>query len=158
MHIYANRAYLELFCYEDGEELEGIPMIDLIAGSDQANFKDFLKNYQNAEGNAELACTGIKETGQSFKARMGFSPATYAGEPCIQVVIRAESGNAELEQRLREISSQDLVTSLHNRSHFIELMDSAAERAVNAGQTACVAYIRVDRYAALLAQPGLART
>ncbi|MDO8695941.1 MAG: ferrous iron transporter C [Pseudomonadales bacterium RIFCSPLOWO2_12_59_9] len=156
MHIYANRAYLELFCYEDGEELEGIPMIDLIAGSDQANFKDFLKNYQNAEGNAELACTGIKETGQSFKARMGFSPATYAGEPCIQVVIRAESGNAELEQRLREISSQDLVTGLHNRSHFIELMDSAAERAVNAGQTACVAYIRVDRYAALLAEAGLA--
>ncbi len=156
MHIYANRAYLELFCYEDGEELEGIPMIDLIAGCDQSNFKDFLKNYQNAEGNAELACTGIKETGQSFKARMGFSPATYAGEPCIQVVIRAESGNAELEQKLREISSQDLVTGLHNRSHFIELMDSAAERAVNAGQTACVAYIRVDRYAALLAEAGLA--
>ncbi|MDP3847149.1 MAG: EAL domain-containing protein [Pseudomonas sp.] len=156
MHIYANRAYLEMFCYEDGEELEGIPMIDLIASCDQSNFKDFLKNYQNAEGNAELACTGIKETGQSFQARMGFSPATYAGEPCIQVVIRAETGNAELEQRLREISSQDLVTGLHNRSHFIELIDAAAERAVNAGQAACVAYIRVDRYATLLAEAGLA--
>jgi diguanylate cyclase (GGDEF)-like protein/PAS domain S-box-containing protein len=156
MHIYANRAYLEMFCYEDGEELEGIPMIDLIASCDQSNFKDFLKNYQSAEGNAELACTGIKETGQSFQARMGFSPATYAGEPCIQVVIRAETGNAELEQRLREISSQDLVTGLHNRSHFIELIDAAAERAVNAGQAACVAYIRVDRYAMLLAEAGLA--
>ena len=156
MHIYANRAYLEMFCYEDGEELEGIPMIDLIASNDQANFKEFLKNYQNAEGNAELACTGIKETGQTFQARMGFSPATYAGEPCTQVVIRAESGNAELEQRLREIRRQDLVTGLQNRSHFIELIDAAAERAVNAGQTACVAYIRVDRYAALLAEAGLA--
>jgi diguanylate cyclase (GGDEF)-like protein/PAS domain S-box-containing protein len=156
MHIYANRAYLEMFCYQDGEELEGIPMIDLIASCDQARFKDFLKNYQNAEGNAELACTGIKETGQSFQARMGFSPATYAGEPCIQVIIRAESGNAELEQRLREISSQDLVTGLHNRSHFIELIDAAAERAVNAGQAACVAYIRIDRYASLLAEAGLA--
>ncbi|MDO9322681.1 MAG: EAL domain-containing protein [Pseudomonas sp.] len=156
MHIYANRAYIEMFCYQDGEELEGIPMIDLIASCDQSNFKDFLKNYQSAEGNAELACTGIKETGQSFQARMGFSPATYAGEPCIQVVIRAETGNAELEQRLREISSQDLVTGLHNRSHFIELIDAAAERAVNAGQAACVAYIRVDRYATLLAEAGLA--
>jgi diguanylate cyclase (GGDEF)-like protein/PAS domain S-box-containing protein len=156
MHIYANRAYLEMFCYADGEELEGIPMIDLIASSDQASFKDFLKNYQNAEGNAELACTGIKESGQTFAARMGFSPATYAGEPCIQVVIRAETGNAELEQKIREISSQDLVTGLHNRSHFIELLDAAAERAVNAGQPASVAYIRIDRYATLLADTGLA--
>src|SRR3990167_6919531 len=42
MHIYANRAYLDMFSYEDGDELEGMPMIDLIASSDQASFKDFL--------------------------------------------------------------------------------------------------------------------
>jgi diguanylate cyclase (GGDEF)-like protein len=72
------------------------------------------------------------------------------------VVIRAETGNAELEQKIREISSQDLVTGLHNRSHFIELLDAAAERAVNAGQPASVAYIRLDRYASLLAEAGLA--
>lgn len=156
MHIYANRAYVEMFSYEDGEELEGIPMIDLIASSDQVSFKDFLKNYQNAEGDAELTCTGIKESGQTFQARMSFSPATYAGEPCIQVVIRAETSNAELEQKLREMSSQDLVTGLHNRSHFIELIDAAAERAVNAGQPASVAYIRLDSYATLLAEAGLA--
>lgn len=156
MHIYANRAYLELFAYEDADELEGMPMIDLIGSSDQASFKDFLKNYQSAEGQAELACTGIKASGQGFQAQMSFSPATYDGEPCIQVVIRAQSGNAELEEKLREISSQDLVTGLFNRSHFLELMDAAAERAVNAGQPASLAYIRVDRYAALLAEIGLA--
>ena len=156
MHIYANRAYLKLFAYEDADELEGMPMIDLIGGSDQASFKDFLKNYQSVEGHAELACTGIKANGQGFPAQMSFSPATYDGEPCIQVVIRAQSGNAELEEKLREISSQDLVTGLFNRTHFLELMDSAAERAVNAGQPACLAYIRVDRYAALLADVGLA--
>ncbi|RJG13224.1 EAL domain-containing protein [Pseudomonas cavernicola] len=156
MHIYANRAYLELFGYEDADELEGMPMIDLIASCDQINFKDFLKNYQSAEGNAELACSGIKANGQSFQACMSFSPATYDGEPCTQVVIRAESGNAELEEKLREISSQDLVTGLYNRSHFLELMDTAVERAVNAGQPASLAYIRVDRYTSLLAETGLA--
>ncbi|HWV10790.1 MAG TPA: EAL domain-containing protein [Pseudomonas sp.] len=156
MHIYANRAYLELFDYEDADELEGMPMIDLIGGADQGNFKDFLKNYQSAEGHAELACTGVKADGQTFQARMNFSPATYDGEPCIQVVIRAETGNAELEEKLREISSQDLVTGLYNRNYFLELMDAAAERAVNAGQPASVAYIRIDRYAPLLAEVGLA--
>ena len=156
MHIYANRAYLDMFSYEDGDELEGMPMIDLIASCDQASFKDFLKNYQSAEGHAELACTGVKANGQTFAARMSFSPATYDAEPCIQVVIRAETGNAELEEKLREISSQDLVTGLYNRTHFLELMDAAAERAVNAGQTASLAYIRLDRYANLLAETGLA--
>ncbi|WP_137887071.1 EAL domain-containing protein [Pseudomonas sp. 2FE] len=156
MHIYANRAYLELFDYEDADELEGMPMIDLIASSDQGNFKDFLKNYQSAEGGAELLCGGVKADGQSFQARMNFSPATYDGEPCIQVVIRAESGNAELEEKLREISRQDLVTGLHNRNHFLEQLDCAAERAVNAGQPASLAYIRVDRYTSLLAETGLA--
>lgn len=156
MHIYANRAYLELFAYQDADELAGMPMIDLIAGADQANFKDFLKNYQSAGGSAELACAGVKANGQRFQARMSFSPATYDSEPCIQVVIRAESDNAELEEKLREISSQDLVTGLYNRNHFLELLDAAAERAVNAGQPASLAYLRVDRYASLLAEVGLA--
>src|SRR3990167_2547196 len=156
MHIYANRAYLELFAYQDGDELEGMPMIDLIASADQSSFKDFLKNYQSAEGNAELACSGVQADGQSFPVRMSFSPANYDGEPCIQVVIHAESGNAELEEKLREISSQDLVTGLYNRTHFLGLMDAAAERAVNAGQPASLAYIRIDRYASLLAEVGLA--
>lgn len=154
MHIYANRAYLELFGYEDVDELEGMPMIDLIASCDQGDFKGFLKSYQSMPGNSELVCGGVRADGSSFKARMSFSPATYDGEPCIQVVIRAESDNAELE-KLREISSQDLLTGLHNRNHFLELLDSAVERAVNAGQGASLAYIRVDRFASLQADIGL---
>ena len=156
MHIYANRAYLKLFDYEDGDELEGMPMIDLIASEDQAAFKDFLKNYSSAEGNAELACGGIRADGQRFQSRMSFSPATYDGEPCIQVVIRAEADNAELEEKLREISSQDLVTGLFNRSHFIELMDGAAQRAINDNQVSSLAYICIDRYSEVIGEVGLA--
>ena len=156
MHIYANRAYLELFGYSDADELEGMPMIDLIASADQGAFKDFLKHYQSVEGAADLHCQGVRADGSSFAAQMNFSPATYDGEPCIQVVIRAETSNAELEEKLREISSQDLVTGLFNRMHFIELMDAAAERAVKGEQPATLAYIRVDRYASLQGEFGLA--
>ncbi len=154
MHIYANRAYLELFGYDDVEDLEGMPMIDLIGGADQSRFKTFLKNYQTLEGSAELACGGVRADGEALKMRMSFSPAAYDGEPCIQVVIRAESDSAEL-QKLREISSQDPVTGLLNRNSFVEVMDTAVERAVNAGQSATLAYIRIDRFAALQADIGL---
>ncbi|SHM29102.1 GGDEF/EAL domain-containing response regulator [Phytopseudomonas punonensis] len=154
MHIYANRAYLELFGFDDAEELEGLPMIDLIGASDQSTFKDFLKNHQQMD-NHELGCAGVRTDDTSFPARITLSPAAYDGEPCIQVVIRAETGNAELEEKLREISSLDLVTGLYNRSHFLELMDNAAHRAVHDEQPASLAYIRVDRYASLLADMGL---
>ena len=154
MHIFANRAYLELFAYEDVEELEGMPMIDLIAGCDQVEFKGFLKNYQSIPEHSELVCQGVRADGSDFKARMAFSPATYDGEPCIQVVIRAESDSAELA-KLREISSQDPVTGLHNRTHFLDLLDQAVARAVDARQDACLAYIRVDRFASLQADIGL---
>ena len=154
MHIFANRAYLQLFGYEDVDELEGMPMIDLIASCDQGEFKSFLKNYQSLQGNAELQCGGIRADGSTFKASMHFSPASYDGEPCIQAVIRPENDNAELE-KLREISSQDLVTGLYNRNHFLESLDGAVERAVNAGEGSSLAYIRIDRFASLQAEIGL---
>lgn len=156
MHIYSNRAYVDLFGYDDAEELEGMPMIDLIASCDQATFKDFLKGYQTTEDNAELACSGIKVDGQAFGARMSFSPATYDGEPCIQVVIRSDTDNAQLEEKLREVSSQDLVTGLYNRGHFLDLMDSAVERAVTASQSASFAYMLLDRAQTLQLNLGVA--
>ncbi len=156
MHVYANRTYLQLFGYADHDEMEGMPMIDLIAAQDQASFKDFLKHYRSEEGNADLTCTGVTATNDNFKASISFSPAHYDGEPCVQVVIRVAHDNAELEEKLREISSQDIVTGLYNRQHFLELLDNAAERVVKVGQPSSVAYIKVDHYPALQSDLGIA--
>ncbi|GAB3378255.1 EAL domain-containing response regulator [Azotobacter armeniacus] len=156
MHIYANRAYLELFGYEEADELEGMPMIDLIAGRDQARFRDLLKNYGSARDEGVLQCSGISAEGRQFRMRIDLSPASYDGEPCIQAVLRAESLQSELEEKLREVSSQDLVTGLFNRNYFLELLDSACARAVNADQPSCLAYLRLDRYAQLHTNLGLA--
>ena len=131
-------------------------MIDLIAAHDQGDFKSFLKGYRSEEGRAEFSCTGETAAAEPFKACMSFSPAQYDGEPCVQVVIRTANDNAELEEKLREISSQDLVTGLYNRQHFLELLDTAAERAVNVGQPASLAYIKIDHYATLQTDLGLA--
>lgn len=155
MHIYANRAYLELFGYADADELEGMPMIDLIAAADQAAFREFLKQYQNGQGRRELDGCGVRVDGETFRARMLFSPASYDGEPCIQVVIRREADNAELEEKLREASTLDPLTGLINRPHFLELIDGAVERAVNAGQPATIAYLQLNHYAQLLADLGV---
>ncbi|MFC3607725.1 EAL domain-containing response regulator [Stutzerimonas tarimensis] len=156
MHVYANRSYLDLFGYEDADELEGMPLIDLIAGCDQVNFKDFLRNYQTRPEASELPCDGIRGDGSAFKTQIHLSPAIFDGEPCIQVSIRAETSNAELEEKLREISSQDAVTGLHNRSHFLELLGSAVEQRLGGQGEASLAFIRIDRFSSLQAEIGLA--
>lgn len=148
-------AELALREYEDAEELEGLPVIDLIASCDQGAFKDFLKGYQNDQRQTELVCTGVKLDGQEFKARISLSAATYDGEPCIQVVIRGEVDNAELEEKLREVSSQDPVTGLYNRSHFLDLMDAAVQQAVTARKPSTLAYIHLNGYPSLQADHGL---
>ena len=149
MHIYANRSYLALFNYEDAEELEGIPMIDLVASEDHAAFKDFMKNYREQDSASELSFQGMTAEGGKFKGRMSFSPATFDTEPCIQVVIRGEAAANEAVP-----ATEDLVTGLFNRQHFIEVMDKALG-SVQAGKAASLAYLRIDRQSSLLANIGL---
>ena len=43
MHIDANKAYLDMFGYENNKELEGVPVLNLIDKSDHPRFKDFLR-------------------------------------------------------------------------------------------------------------------
>lgn len=156
MHIYANRTYLNLFGYEDAEELEGMPIIDLLDSSVHAEFKAFLKSYGTDKGTSDFNFTGVSASGEQFKASMNFSPAQYDGEPCIQVVIRTASDSSELEEKLREISSIDPVTGLFHRQHFLDLLDAATDRALHQGETASVAYIYLHDFNTLRDTIGIA--
>ena len=155
MHIYANRAYLSLFGYEDAEELEGMPMTDLISSADQTAFKDFLKRHQHSGQTTELNCQGLKADGSGFDMHIQCSAANFDGESCIQAIIRAHSDNAELEEKLKELSSLDGVTGLFNRSYFLEQIEQAYAHAEASGQNSALAYIRLNDYAKLQSELGL---
>lgn len=155
MHVYASHAYLKLFGYQDAEILEGIPIIDLIASKDQERFREFLSSYPNADADSSLTCTGVTTTHDHFPAHMSFSAAQYDGEQCIQVLIRGTNHCAELEQKLRELRSQDQVTGLYNRQYFLQLLDSAVERSINNHQANSLAYIKIDNYSSLEADLGV---
>lgn len=155
MHIYANQTYLEMFGYESADDLEGMPIIDLVASENQTDFKTFLKQYAKTKGEADFEFNSVNAAGEQFKANMNFSPAHYDGEPCIQVLIRSINDSAELEEKLKEISSMDAVTNLFNRQHFLELLDQAADNSVKDGQPNALAYIKLDNYENLVADIGI---
>ena len=44
MHLYANSVYMEMFGYDDIEEIEGMPIMDMVSPNDHDNFKQFCVN------------------------------------------------------------------------------------------------------------------
>ena len=157
MHTYANQAYLELFGYDDAEDLEGMPIMDMVATKDHENFKNFLRAYSAGESDTnEFVCHGICTDGTEIQARMIFSNATYDGEPCTQILIRTNQADAELQERLKEISSQDLLTGLYNRLHFSQELEKTLQWATTTSKTAVVFYIQLDNFAAIQSDIGMA--
>ncbi len=155
MHIYANRSYIQMFGYDDADELAAEPMVGLIASKDQLAFKDFLRHYIDRGDQNEMRCTGVDAQGREFPIVLTFSPASYDNEPCTQVVIRAETASAEFEEKLKIMARQDLVTGLFNRSYFQEQLESISEHAVHSGQPSTLVYLSIDSFNALQADVGI---
>lgn len=155
MHIYANRSYIQLFGYEDADDLAAEPMVGLIALKDQEGFKDFLRNYASRGEQSEMRCTAVDSEGNEFPIMLSFSPAHYDGEPCTQVVIRAETASADFEEKLKALASHDLVTGLFNRSWLQEQLDRVSEQAVHNSQPSSLIYLTVDGFNSLQAEIGI---
>jgi len=77
-HVRANRAYLEMFGFEDFEEVEGLTLLDLIAPAHTADFKDLLKRLSRGEKPPpRLELAAQRADGSTFDAVMEFSSASY---------------------------------------------------------------------------------
>ncbi|MFT4531458.1 MAG: diguanylate cyclase (GGDEF)-like protein/PAS domain S-box-containing protein [Gammaproteobacteria bacterium] len=147
MHVYANTAYLDLFGYDSVEELEGMPIMDMVAGNEQKTFKSFLKNYQTDPlNNSELHTIGVDPNGLEFPMGMSFSAAMYADEMCTQVVIQQEEKHEVLEAEIDELRIRDIMTGLYNKPHFADSLASVIDRAVMLNESSALLYINVDGF------------
>ncbi|WJW76242.1 EAL domain-containing protein [Thiohalobacter sp. IOR34] len=157
MHIYANQSYLERFGFDDLDEIEGMPIMDLVAPEDHAAFKEFLRNYGHSEGgDKELEVQCLSATG-NFKALMEFTPASIEGEPCTQIVIRDQtSADPDLQEKLKYLSKQDIVTGLFNRQYFLEELELAAADAVSGSGQSFILYVLIDNFKSVKESVGLA--
>jgi diguanylate cyclase (GGDEF)-like protein/PAS domain S-box-containing protein len=129
MHIYANRAYVELFGYGDAEDLEAMPLMDMIDGSAKDEFKARLKSFTAEAGGEEFPIRGVREDGGTFDGIMTLTAAAYEGEHCMQVLIRREESAAASSEEVQRLRAQDPITGLLNRPFFIESLSYVLEGA-----------------------------
>ena len=158
MHIRANEAYLEMFGYESFEDIEGLSALDLIAPSHGAAFKDLLKRISKGEDPPkQLQIKAMDATGGEFDALMEFTPASYEGEPCLQIVFRPQLVDASMAAELEALRLRDSLTGLANRAHFMSELERAVAAAAGGRHHQALLLVEPDNYDALIASIGLAQ-
>ncbi len=156
MHIYVNQAYLNIFGHESMDDVEGMPVLDMVDSDDHAKFKDFLRKYtkgQLKENTLELHA--IKENGRRSNVTFEFTPASMDGEICTQLIIRDQTLNNELETKLNVLSQQDLLTGLYNRNYFIEQLDRFISQTLEGQGRGAILLFLLDGYNKIKEQCGI---
>ncbi len=159
-HVFANKAYLDMFQFQDSEEIEGLPVLEMIAPSDQEAFKKLLRKLSRGkEIEQDVEYTAQRANGEQFKVMLNFSSATINGEPCHQIVFREASFNPELEQELEQLKSQDLLTGLLNKDAFNLRLEQAVKKAQQGqSQQQFLVYLELDHFKDLSDQIGISGT
>lgn len=148
LYLYANESFAELFGYSDRDDIEAMPIMDMVSDKDQSKLKNFLKDFTFKGDEAEssnLSFMGVTQEGDEKPIKLEVSLVTYDEEPCIQFLARAthveqSATNEALEAQLKQIKWQDLVTGLYNRQYLINQLDHIIDT-VDEKQHYCLLYI-----------------
>ena len=148
MYLYANQSFVECFGYDDRDDFECMPVIDMVSDSDQDKVKQFLKDFSLKGDDAEsshVSFQGVLLGGEDRAISVEVANAIYDEEPCIELVIRANAvDNEELQAELQKIKNQDVATGLYNRQYIVERVQQEVDKADETEGNSALLYIEID--------------
>ncbi|MCB1800382.1 MAG: EAL domain-containing protein [Gammaproteobacteria bacterium] len=148
MYLNTNQAYLDLFGYESADEIDGLPIMDMIGPDSRARFKAALRKVdETGKHTEEFSCVTADKS--EFKARMEFAPASIDGENCTQLMIRDQSQNLALQKRIEELTSKDAQTGFFNRQSFMERLEALVSKQERDGNGHALVQLSITNYAAM---------
>ncbi|MFK2879120.1 EAL domain-containing response regulator [Rhodanobacter hydrolyticus] len=154
VHVRANQAYLEAFGHESFDDLLGMPILDMIDASSVDEFKNLLRGHTRQEKLAnQVSLRARRADGSPFDATVEFAPATFEGEPCLQIVFRRQTIDPAMLEQLQ----RDPVTGLYNRAHMLECIDHAVTDAAKGKKGQALLLIEPDNWATMVGGIGLAK-
>lgn len=148
LYLYANESFAELFGYEDKDDIDCMPIMDMVAEADQATLKEFLKQFTLKGVDAEssqLKFQGLLQDGSTASVALEVSHATYDEEPCVQFLAKATKLDSATAEQVEAAKSKDVVSGLYNRSYLLSQTDKIIDNIAD-GQTRALLYIDIDDY------------
>ncbi|MGV6816475.1 MAG: EAL domain-containing protein [Thiotrichales bacterium] len=157
IHVHANSAYFDLFQLTGDDDIEGVPLMDLLPVSEQPQFKAFLQQYKRGEG--ELLDSGlhIEINGEDYALEM--ADVYYESEPCQQLLFRKVSNHgdtSQLTEQLSYLAIYDIASGLYTRNHLFAQLERAISRASQDGEKSTLIMLSLDNYNALASGLGMA--
>jgi diguanylate cyclase (GGDEF)-like protein/PAS domain S-box-containing protein len=154
MHVRANKAYLETFGYDSFDDLLGLPVLDMIDAANADELKAVLKGQvRQGKTTAQLTLRARRSDGSAFDATVEFAPATFEGEPCLQIVFRRQMIDPAMLEQLQ----RDPVTGLFNRARMLECIDDAVAGAAKGLKGQSLLLIEPDNWSSIVAGIGLGK-
>jgi len=145
LHIYANRAYLELLQVKSLQDVEGLSLLDLMTANDGADLKKLLRDMNQNIFSEELLAVTIKTPGsKKLMAELMFSPARFNGEQCIQMMVREQDANLVLHEELDRLRKTDHLTQMINRQTFTARLSELIKEDDADEYRSAVLYIETD--------------
>jgi diguanylate cyclase (GGDEF)-like protein/PAS domain S-box-containing protein len=171
MHVYANSSYLTLFGYEEGnvEEIEGLPLLDLVAGPHASELRDAMRALANptipgkrtgglGPGSRALGeVIGVRSDGARLSVSIALSNANYDGEPCLLVTARDLSERKQFERQLRHMRRRDPATGLFNEHYMREQLERIG-RAAQSGVDSALVLVELDNFETIRRTIGIGLT
>lgn len=148
-YLYANESFAELFGYEDKDDIDCMPVMDMVADDDQPRLKDFLKEFTLTGSDSDptkLELRGLQQDGTVTDITLEVTHATYDDEVCIQFLARASIGQTDsaVAEQLENIKLKDANTGLFNRTYIINHIEKCIG---NIGDNqSSVFYIYIDDF------------
>lgn len=156
LHIYANRAYLELLQLGNQDDIVGLSLLDLMAPDEDTNLKKLLRDMNQDIFSAEtLPVTINSPGGKQLQAEVTFSPARYNNEQCIQMMVREVDANLLLQDELKRLRKIDQLTQMCNRHTFTTTLSAYIGEQHDENSCSAVLYIEPDGMGELQQELGL---
>lgn len=137
MVIYANTPFCEHMGYDD---LDGFPIVDLIANKDKDRFKNVLKKQQQHNEHQQLEISFFLANRTELKTHIHCDSAHYEGEDCIQLTIHKANDDAAL-------NGVDNTTRMSSKHQFLNLLQDFIENERNSNSSLIL--ISVDHFSKL---------
>jgi len=145
LHIYANRAYLELLQVKSLDEIEALSLLDLMTTPDGSDLKKLLRDMnQDIFPEESLVVTLTTLANKQIKVELTFSPARFNDEQCIQMLVREQDAYLSLHEELERLRKTDQLTLMMNRQTFTARLSELIEEDKNDDYRNAVLYIETD--------------
>jgi len=139
----ANRAWAQMFGFDDEAELPGLTFMDLFHPEDQPAIKGALVACAQGRWPPQgIKATAITRHDKPIAALLELEPASFDEEPCVRVRIpaRAEMDDDALEERLNAALRLDPGTGLYGRLHLLKSLENRLAEDGPAGVQALVLF------------------